>query len=96
MKITRLDPLCFDGGLGEEAAKVIGRLETALRFLMQAYERRIRSECTPEQLKQEPWRCMEWEYAHGALGVIAARSALKANCQQEGASREAPSKELPR
>lgn len=44
------------------------RLETALRDMMAAYERRVRSECrTLTDLQHEPWRCMEFVAAEQAL-----------------------------
>ncbi len=47
-------------------------MEQALRDLMMAFERRIRSECTPEQLQQEPWRCWEYIAAENALASLSA------------------------
>lgn len=44
------------------------RLSEALRQMMLAYERRIRSDCsTPEQLAAKPWECGEFIYAQRAL-----------------------------
>lgn len=49
----------------------IAALRAALKGMMAAYERRIRSDCkTPEDLEKEPWRCAEY---------IAAAEALKIN-----------------
>lgn len=42
-------------------------LSACLRDLLMAYERRIRSDCTPEQLKQRPWRVAEYLAAEEAL-----------------------------
>ncbi len=39
----------------------------ALNNLLDAYERRIRSECTPEQLEKKPWECMEYIEARRVL-----------------------------
>jgi hypothetical protein len=39
----------------------------ALKALMDAYEHRIRSNCTPEQIKLEPWRCAPFIMAERAL-----------------------------
>lgn len=50
-------------GTGTEGRK-------ALRDLMAAYERRVRSDCkTPEDLAKEPWRCAEYIAAEKALGM---------------------------
>lgn len=46
------------------------KLETALRNMMAAYERRIRSECTTEQLAKEPWRCAEYVAAEQAIAAV--------------------------
>lgn len=40
----------------------------ALKAMMDAYERRIRSLCTPEQLEQKPWECAEFIEAKRILG----------------------------
>ena len=45
----------------------VATLRTALEGLMLAYERRIRSNCTPEQLEQKPWRVAEYCIAEEAL-----------------------------
>lgn len=52
------------------------RLETALRDLMSAYERRIRSDCkTPEDLAKQPWRCAEFIAAEQAIAACEEPSA---------------------
>lgn len=51
----------------ESAEKEVTTLTTCLRDLMLAYERRIRSACTPEQLKLKPWRVAEYVAAEMAL-----------------------------
>lgn len=43
------------------------RLEHALRELMAAYERRVRSDCDRLQAELQPWRCMEYVAAEQAL-----------------------------
>lgn len=45
---------------GDKLADWMNRAGPALAALLAAYERRIRSECTPEQLAAEPWRCAEF------------------------------------
>ena len=46
----------------------ISKLKNALRGMMIAYERRIRSECkSAEDLAKEPWRCAEYVAAEQAL-----------------------------
>ena len=35
-------------------------LRRALRNMADAYQRLIRTNCTPEMIAQEPWRCMEY------------------------------------
>lgn len=42
-------------------------LRSALREMMLAYERRIRSLCTPEEIAKEPWRCAEYIEAERLL-----------------------------
>jgi len=49
------------------AEREVATLRTALEGLMLAYERRIRSDCTPEQLEQKPWRVAEYCIAEEAL-----------------------------
>jgi len=49
------------------AEREVVTLRTALEGLMLAYERRIRSNCTPEQLEQKPWRVAEYCIAEEAL-----------------------------
>lgn len=39
----------------------------ALKNLLDAYERRIRTDCTPEQLALKPWECMEFIEARRIL-----------------------------
>lgn len=39
----------------------------ALRGMMDAYERRIRTDCTPEQIEKKPWECREYLIAKTAL-----------------------------
>jgi hypothetical protein len=44
------------------------RVRPVIKELMLAYERRIRSLCsTPEELANEPWRCMEYIAAETLL-----------------------------
>lgn len=44
------------------------RVRPVVKELMLAYERRIRSACTtPEELANEPWRCMEYVAAEALL-----------------------------
>ena len=43
------------------------RLESALIDMMNAYERRVRTDCTPEQLALAPWRCAEYVAAETLL-----------------------------
>lgn len=46
----------------------INRAKPAIRELLMAYQRRIRSDCTtPEQLAAEPWRCSEYIIAEAIL-----------------------------
>lgn len=45
----------------------VPRLRRALEAMMSAYQRRIRTDCTEDQLKQEPWRCAEYIEAEAAL-----------------------------
>jgi hypothetical protein len=42
-------------------------LEQALRDLMTAYERRVRSSCTPADIDKQPWRCDEFVAAEDVL-----------------------------
>lgn len=42
-------------------------LRAALRSLADAYERRIRSLCTPDDIAKEPWRCAEYVEAERLL-----------------------------
>jgi hypothetical protein len=39
----------------------------ALKAMLDAYERRIRTDCTPEQLALKPWECMEFIEARRVL-----------------------------
>jgi hypothetical protein len=43
------------------------RLEQALRDLMTAYERRVRSSCTLADIDKQPWRCDEFVAAEDVL-----------------------------
>jgi len=46
----------------------VNRAKPAIRELLMAYQRRIRSDCTtPEQLTAEPWRCSEYIVAEAIL-----------------------------
>jgi len=45
---------------GDELADWINRARPVITELMAAYERRIRTDCTPEDLANQPWRCMEY------------------------------------
>lgn len=46
-------------------------LEKALRAMMAAYERRVRSDCkTPEDLAKQPWRCSEYVAAEDLLDML--------------------------
>lgn len=48
----------------ERANRVYGRGAHTLMALMQAYERRVRSDCTtPEQIAAKPWECAEYRAA---------------------------------
>lgn len=54
----------------DEAGKLsdwINRARPVVTDLMAAYERRIRTDCTPKELTKEPWRCMEYIGAEGLL-----------------------------
>ena len=57
----------------KETARIIDRetalpeLVAALENLKVAYERRIRSECSPRDLEMKPWRCAEFIAAEAAL-----------------------------
>jgi outer membrane protein TolC len=41
--------------------------EKALQDLMAAYERLVRSGCTPEQIEKKPWECWEFLQAQKAF-----------------------------
>lgn len=45
----------------------VENLESALLDMMNAYERRVRTDCTPEQLAKAPWRCAEYMAAEAIL-----------------------------
>lgn len=46
----------------------VEQLEGALREMMAAYERRVRSDCKTEaQLAAAPWRCLEYVAAESLL-----------------------------
>ncbi|HZR03645.1 MAG TPA: hypothetical protein VFA81_10790 [Burkholderiales bacterium] len=47
-------------------------LRVALKDMMDAYERRIRSLCTPAELERQPWRCREYVVAEEALAAPSA------------------------
>ena len=74
-----MQPPCREGIEANEAnyADIIARhaasvpnVETALRGLMAAYERRIRSNCTtPDEIAKEPWRCAEYVAAEQAAAL---------------------------
>ena len=50
------------------------RLAHCLMLMMQAYERRIRSDCTTqEQLDKRPWECAEYVESAKWMRIIAAR-----------------------
>lgn len=55
----------------ESAEKECDELAVYLREMMRAYEQRIRSDCTPAQLKQKPWRVAEYVAAEEALAARA-------------------------
>lgn len=57
----------FNAELLESAEKEVDELSTRLRDMMACYEQRIRSACTPEQLKLQPWRVAEYVAAEEAL-----------------------------
>lgn len=50
-----------------DLAKVIERGGYCLTQMMNAYERRIRSDCTPEQIEKRPWECAEYVEARAYL-----------------------------
>lgn len=50
-----------------DLAKVIERGGYCLAQMMNAYERRIRSDCTPEQIEKRPWECAEYVEARAYL-----------------------------
>ena len=56
--------------LREDAERKIGRGCYCLVQMMQAYERRIRSQCSPEELEKRPWECMEYVAAADYLKAI--------------------------
>lgn len=55
----------------ESAEKECDELAVYLREMMRVYEQRIRSDCTPAQLKQKPWRVAEYVAAEEALAARA-------------------------
>lgn len=59
----------FDWALrqGDVLADWCNLAEGALRDLMTAYERRIRTDCTAEDLRMKPWRCYEFVQAENVL-----------------------------
>jgi hypothetical protein len=52
-------------------------LAQPLRDLMAAYERRVRSDCAPEWLHKEPWRCLEYIAAEQALQSSGGQNVMK-------------------
>lgn len=52
----------------ERLADELDDFRVALREMMDAYERRVRSDCTtPQQLQGQPWRCREFIVAEELL-----------------------------
>lgn len=51
-------------GIGEEHTVQV------IKDLMMAYERRIRSDCTQEQLEQQPWRVAEYIAGESLLRML--------------------------
>lgn len=64
--VGRLD---FATSYGDNLAAWCNFMRPALVGMMEAYERRVRSECTPEQLAAKPWECMEYVAAQQALAM---------------------------
>jgi hypothetical protein len=55
----------------QKLAKVIERQSFVLMELMQAYERRIRSDCkTQDELDKRPWECAEYRAAADLLKTL--------------------------
>lgn len=55
----------------EKLAKVIERQSFVLMELMQAYERRVRSDCrTQEEIDKRPWECSEYRAAADLLKTL--------------------------
>lgn len=66
----RVEPrLDFATAYGDKLADWCNFMRPALVGMMEAYERRVRSECTPEQLDAKPWECMEYVAAQQALAM---------------------------
>ncbi len=63
-EIARLKATLDDAG---KLSDWINSARSVIESLMEAYARRIRSECTAEQLALEPWRCMEFVAAESVL-----------------------------
>lgn len=62
---------CSSGGASEQHQQALDRACYVIMELMQAYERRIRSDCTtPEQLAANPWECAEYIKAERFLKAI--------------------------
>jgi hypothetical protein len=63
-----------------DTRRLAEKLYIALRAMMGAYERRIRSLCeTPEELARKPWECMEWRVAESACQSFNRRSVATIN-----------------
>lgn len=61
----------INAGDGEKLVKVIERQSFVLMELMQAYERRVRSDCkTQEELDKRPWECAEYRAAADLLRTL--------------------------
>lgn len=62
---------CSPAGASEQHQQALDRACYVIMELMQAYERRIRSDCTtPEQLAANPWECAEYIKAERFLKAI--------------------------
>jgi len=73
---------------GDVMADWCNRSGAALRAMMDAYERRIRTECTPEQLAKKPWECAEYIEARRTLDekpVWTVSIAAEADTAKDGA-----------
>lgn len=63
-KCVELEKMLF---LGDQLADWINTVAPVLQGMMDAYERRIRSLCSPAELENRPWECAEWIVARDML-----------------------------